>query len=247
MRIYGLIGKPLDHSRSQSYFEEKFRKENITGCFYVNYPLNDISDIRKLVSTNPGISGLNLTIPFKTSVIRFLDHIDFNAEQIGAVNCIKITRKRDGTFLEGFNTDYLAFFRTILPLIPAGIGKAIVLGNGGAAKAVCHALKMAGIEFTIVSREKQEGKLIYTDINEQLIREHQLIINATPVGTYGHPEALLSFPYNAIGRHHILYDLVYNPPETAFLKKAKEAGATAINGLEMLKAQADLSWKIWNS
>jgi shikimate dehydrogenase len=247
VRIYGLIGKPLEHSWSQSYFEEKFREEHITGCCFVNYPLDDISDIRRLVNTNQGISGLNVTIPYKTGVIRFLDYIDFNAEQIGAVNCIKIIRKGDGTVLEGFNTDYLAFFRTILPLIPAGIGKAIVLGTGGAAKAVCHALKMAGIDITIVSREKQEGRLIYTDLNEQLVQEHLLIINATPVGTYGYPEAPLPLPYDAVGRQHILYDLVYNPPETAFLTRAKEAGATAINGLEMLKAQADLSWKIWNS
>jgi len=246
VKIFGLIGKNLDHSWSCSFFEEKFRKENISDCRYLNFPLEEVSEIRKLVSTNRDIRGLNLTIPYKSAVIGYLDQLDFNAEQIGAVNCIRITRHDGLAVLKGFNTDYLAFFRTILPLIPTGIEKSLILGNGGAAKAVSFALRMAGIGVTIVSRRHGAGDLHFTEVDGNVIRDHQLIVNATPAGSVGSSESLPPLPYEALNERHILYDLVYNPSDTAFLQKAAPSGARAINGMEMLTIQAELSWQIWN-
>lgn len=247
MKIYGLIGKPLSHSWSRAYFEEKFRGEKIEDARYALFELEDIGDLRKLVLSDSGIAGLNVTIPYKISVIEHLDSLHPEAGAIGAVNCIKVNRNGNNVTLEGHNTDYLAFFQTLLLLIPKGIQKALVLGTGGASRAVCHALRIAGIEPVLVSREKQEGMMNYEDVDGAVIREHLLIVNTTPIGTKGFSDSAPPLPYKDLTDNHILYDLTYNPPLTQFLKNAVLAGAVAVNGLEMLQIQAELSWKVWNS
>jgi shikimate dehydrogenase len=247
VKIYGLIGKPLDHSWSQSYFEEKFRKENIKASGYSLFELEDIADLRKLVLADPRIAGLNVTIPYKISVIDHLDRLHPEAQAIGAVNCITVSRNGNHAVLEGHNTDYLAFFQTLLPFLPRGINKALVLGTGGASRAVCHALRIAGIEPVVVSRNRQEGMMNYEDVDGAVIRGHLLIVNTTPLGTAGFSDIAPPLPYKTLSEEHILYDLTYNPLQTRFLKNAVSAGAEAVNGLEMLQIQAELSWKVWNS
>jgi shikimate dehydrogenase len=247
VKIYGLIGKPLSHSWSGSYFGEKFRREKIEDTRYSLFELEDIADLRKLVLSDPRIAGLNVTIPYKISVTGHLDKLHPEAQAIGAVNCIKVTRNGKHLVLEGHNTDYLAFFQTMLPFLPKGIKKALVLGTGGASRAVCHALRIAGIEPVLVSRNKQEGMMKYEDVDGAVIREHLLIVNATPLGTAGFSDIAPPLPYKTLSEEHILYDLTYNPLQTRFLKNAVSAGAEAVNGLEMLQIQAELSWKVWNS
>jgi len=199
-----------------------------------------------MIVYDPDLAGLNVTIPFKADVIRYLDEIDPVAESIQAVNCIKITRNRKKMKLAGFNTDSAAFRDTLKPLLQKQHRRALVLGTGGAARAVCHALNDLNIEFTLVSRAEKPGVLTYADTSHRIITNHKVIINATPVGMFPDESHCPYLPYDALTTRHLLYDLNYNPEETLFLKKGIEAGALVKNGLEMLHLQAELSWKTWS-
>jgi shikimate dehydrogenase len=247
VRTFGLVGKTLGHSWSRQYFEDKFRDENIPGCTYENFPMDDVSGIRQFIREHPSIAGLNVTLPFKTDVLGQMNILSSEAKEIQAVNCIRIYRTGNSIKLEGLNTDSPAFYKTLLPYHHLKIKKALVLGTGGASRAVCHALGMAGIAFALVSRSPAKGNLAYADVTPEIIRKYQLIVNATPAGMEGFDIPPPPIPFEAIGRDHVIYDLVYNPTETLFLDRGKIAGATVVNGLEMLRIQAELSWIAWNS
>ncbi len=237
MKTYGLIGRNLSHSFSYKYFQEKFFKEQLSDCQYLNFELNDISTLRKLVQKND-IKGLNITIPYKEKVIPFLDEITKQADKIGAVNTIQIK----GNKLIGHNTDIFGFEQSITPLLN-GRNTAIILGNGGASKAIQFVLIKKNINFKVFSRKL---KLKFSDITEEIIRKNEIIINATPLGMHPNSNTFVNLPYNAINTKHLLYDLVYNPEESQFLKKGRRLGAQIKNGIQMLNLQAKESWKIWN-
>jgi shikimate dehydrogenase len=246
MRTFGLIGNPLDHSWSKEYFQEKFLKDNINGCRYINFQMDDASQVRDLVISDKSISGLNVTIPFKKEIISSLDNIDREARAIGAVNCIKVTRNENDIQLTGFNTDSLAFRETWQLFIDNPVKKAIVLGTGGASLAICYVLKELNIPYILVSRTKKPGVFMYDEITGDITESCQLIINTTPSGMYPETGQCPALPYQYIGKEHFLYDLVYNPEETLFLKNGRKMGAKTKNGLDMLRLQAEMSWSIWN-
>lgn len=246
MRWFGLTGYPLSHSWSEEFFRNKFRKERLPDCIYQNFPLEDLNNLRQIIRNHPDLIGLNVTIPYKINILQFLDEIHPEAEIIGAVNCIRIKRVDNYFYLKGFNTDAPAFQETLLPILKEGHKKALVLGTGGAARAVCNALKKNQVEYKIISRNSVSASLAYSDLNENLISGHTLIINATPLGMWPDSDTFPSIPYQFLNPSHYLYDLVYNPVETIFLKKGKDMGSATKNGLEMLQLQAELSWKIWN-
>jgi shikimate dehydrogenase len=246
-KLYGLIGYPLEHSFSARYFSGKFEKESVCDCDYLNFPLEDINELVELISRNANLKGLNVTIPYKEEVIPFLNHIDEDAKKIAAVNTIKIIREKEDFQLCGFNTDIIGFKKSLLPFLNPQIKKALILGSGGASKAVMYVLKNLGIEFTLVSRRGQYPFIKYEDLNEELMESSKLIINTTPLGTFPNIDACPPIPYEFLREGHVLFDLVYNPHETLFLRKAKAMGAVIKNGLEMLELQAEASWKIWNS
>ena len=247
MRIYGLIGRSLDHSWSEEYFRQKFLKEEIHDCVYWNIPLQNINGLPDVIRNFQDMAGLNITNPYKVEVLGFLDELSKLAASIGAVNCIKIARQGNDVQLKGFNTDAIAFRETLKPMLMEYHRNALVLGTGGAARAVCQALQELKLGYKLVSRKKMPGYLTYTDLNAQIIAGHQLIINASPAGMYPEAEDLPMIPYGAITPGHLLYDLIYNPQETLFLQKGAEAGAQIMNGLKMLHLQAELSWAIWNN
>lgn len=248
MKMYGLIGYPLQHSFSSKFFNEKFQQEGI-DAEYVNFEIEHIFELRKTLVFNPHLKGLNVTIPHKEAVIAFLDDISPEAKEIGAVNTIKIERSFGNTYgykLKGYNTDYVGFKNSISPLIHPDIHQqALVLGTGGASKAVCKALQDLGISWTYVSRTPREGALTYDMLTPEIISEYNIIVNTTPVGTFPNVEASPNIPYQALTSQHLLYDLVYNPTETAFLKQGRNMGATIKNGAEMLQLQALAAWDIW--
>ena len=237
MKTYGLIGKNLSHSFSQKYFQQKFFKEEVKNCQYLNFELNDISTLRKLVQKND-LKGLNITTPYKEKVIPFLDEITKQTDKIGAVNTIQIK----GNKLIGHNTDIFGFEQSITPLLN-GRNTAIILGNGGASKAIQFVLIKKNINFKVFSRKL---KLKFSDITEEIIRKNEIIINATPLGMHPNSNTFVNLPYNAINTKHLLYDLVYNPEESQFLTKGRIMGAQIKNGIQMLNLQAKESWKIWN-
>lgn len=246
-KIYGLIGFPLGHSFSQTYFNRKFEAENI-DAEYVNFEISDIKQLMDVFSENPDLCGLNVTIPYKEQVIAYLDEIDPQAERIGAVNVIKIEYKKEGGFrLKGYNSDILGFSDSIFPLLTQNRKKALVLGTGGASKAVSVGLWNMGIEPTLVSRTKREGVLSYDELTEELIVENKIIVNTTPLGMYPNVDKCPDIPYEYLTPEHLCYDLLYNPDVTLFMRKAAEHGAETKNGLEMLLLQAFASWNIWNS
>jgi len=244
MRLYGLIGYPLKHSFSKRYFAEKFRREGIDARYDL-YELQRIDDFPELVKM-PGLCGLNVTIPYKESVIPFLNELDEVAEKIGAVNVIKFLRKNNHLWLKGYNSDIIGFEKAIIPFLKTFHDKALLLGTGGAAKAISFVLAAHNIKVTHVSRKPGINKITYNDLNEELMREHKLIINATPLGTYPNLCSCPDIPYEHLTPQHILFDVVYNPPKTLFLKKGEEQGATIINGETMLSGQAEAAWEIWN-
>jgi shikimate dehydrogenase len=246
MRKFGLIGYPLGHSFSKKYFTEKFSREQIEGCSYDNYPLINIIQISGLISDNE-IEGLNVTIPYKSSVINFLDNIDPEAEKVGAVNVIKIKRTSGKTELTGFNSDITGIMATLRPVLSREIKNALVLGTGGSSKAVCHVLKKINVHCTLISRERKSGCLTYSDINSGILENNQLIINTTPLGMYPDTESKPDLNYDLLRSNHILFDLVYNPEITSFLKMGRERGCTILSGIKMLHSQAERSWEIWNS
>ena len=243
MKLYGLIGHPLTHSFSKKYFSEKFEKEHLTDCKFELFDIPNINDLRVILAQNPNLKGLSVTIPYKEVVMDYLDEIDDEAKQIGAVNTIKIENSR----LIGFNTDYFGFKQSLKPFLEISQERALILGTGGASKAVFHALNSLNINCLFVSRNpKNDNEISYEDVNEYVIRNHQIIVNTTPLGTFPNINEKPAINYNEITSKHLLYDLVYNPAETQFLKEGKQRGAMILNGLQMLKLQADKAWEIWN-
>lgn len=244
MKTYGLIGYRLSHSFSKKYFNEKFEKENITDCVYENFPLETINEFTTLLKTTPNLQGCNVTIPYKQEIIPYLDELDTAAKEIGAVNVVKIFP--DGK-LVGYNSDYFGFKISLKNFLPANHSfKALVLGTGGAAKAVVVALKDLGIPYQYVSRSNGDGVISYQKIDEKIINHHSIIINASPLGMYPNIDSCPDIPYQFLTDTHYLYDLVYNPEITTFMREGMEHGAHVINGLEMLIGQAEKAWEIWN-
>lgn len=240
---FGLIGKNISYSFSRAYFANKFEAENLPHS-YVNYDLHAIEELKNIISNTPNLKGLNVTIPYKEDVIPLLDELDQRAKAIGAVNTIKILESQE---LIGYNTDYYGFKNSLKSHLKIHHKKALILGTGGASKAIAYALKKLKIDYDYVSRTKKEHvKFLYTDLTEDIIASHTIIINCTPIGTFPDINACPDLPYNAITDKHILYDLIYNPEQTKFLKYGALKKALTINGLEMLKLQAEKSWNIWN-
>ncbi|NII28332.1 shikimate dehydrogenase [Pseudoflavitalea sp. X16] len=244
MRQFGLIGYPLSHSFSQKFFMDKFREEHIADCVYQNFPLENIDGLRSVLEQNPNLAGLNVTIPYKEKVIPFLHDQDDVVKKIGACNCIKIT----GGLLHGYNTDVTGFEQSLRPLLESHHRKALVLGTGGAAKAIHYVLEKLGIIFREVSRNPFSGRQIsYEQVTPELLQQYTLIVNTTPLGMYPKTEECPPLPYTALTPQHYLFDLVYNPAKTLFLQKGEEQGAVIKNGADMLVIQAEESWRIWNS
>ncbi len=240
---FGLVGRNISYSFSRGYFADKFKTENLP-CSYVNFDLKSIEELNDIIKTTSNLKGLNVTIPYKQEVIPMLDNLDKRALKIGAVNTIKITESQK---LIGYNTDYYGFKNSLQPHLNKHHKHALILGTGGASKAVAYALKKLKIEYNFVSRSKKEGvKFLYADLTDQIIASHSIIINCTPIGTFPNINACPDIPYDAITKKHILYDLIYNPEQTKFLSRGVLKGAITINGLEMLKLQAEKSWQIWN-
>lgn len=246
MQKYGLIGYPLGHSFSKDYFNQKFESEKI-DAEYVNFSIPDIKEFKNVLKENPDLCGLNVTLPYKTQVMQYLDEIDEDAKQIGAVNVIKFTKGLFGKLkLKGYNTDIIGFKRSIEPLLDKNHTKALILGTGGASKAVFHGLKQLGIEATFVSRHPADWVITYADITPAIMKEYKIIVNTTPLGMFPNINECPDIPYDQLTPTHLLYDLLYNPDETLFMKKGKQKGATVKNGLEMLLLQAFAGWEIWN-
>jgi shikimate dehydrogenase len=245
---YGLIGYPLGHSFSKDFFNQKFSSENI-DAEYVNFEIEHVNDLKHVLRENPDLHGLNVTLPHKMSVIPLLDSITDNACNIGAVNVIKF--KRGGLFgklhLEGHNSDITGFKKSIEPLLNETHRKALILGTGGASKAIYHGLRQLGVDSTFVSRTQQDFCITYDEITQNTMENYTVIVNTTPLGMHPKTDACPDIPYEYITPGHILYDLLYNPDETLFMKKGKDKGAVVKNGLEMLLLQAFISWKIWNA
>lgn len=242
-QVYGLIGKTLGYSFSKKYFTQKFLKEGLSNCSYHNYELNAISEFPILQKKIANLKGLNVTIPYKTEVMPYLHNLDEAAKTIDAVNTIKFTNNK----LSGFNTDVIGFENSIKPLLQKHHTKALILGTGGAAKAVKYVFGKMGIGFLSLSRSEKENAITYATLNETILNEHYIIVNTTPLGTFPNVEECPYIAYQHLGKKHLLYDLVYNPTETTFLKKGKEKGALIKNGLQMLELQAVAAWQIWNS
>lgn len=259
MKKYGLIGYPLTHSFSKKYFTEKFLRDGLDNYEYELYPLPNLSDLPELINGNPDLCGLNVTVPHKIGVMFYLDMVDPAAKEIDAVNCIKIVNRKpvEAFFsgelssmqmrLEGYNTDAFAFEKSLKPLLKKHHQKALILGTGGASRAVAYVLKKLGISFKKVSRRATGKQLFYKNLDEEILKEHTLIINTSPVGTAPKMSEYPEMPYEFLTSKHLLYDLVYNPLETEFLKRGRAKGASTKNGLEMLHLQAEKSWEIWNS
>jgi shikimate dehydrogenase len=243
MKRFGLIGKTLKHSFSKTYFEKKFAEQGINGCSYENFELQSIDEFPDIIANTPALRGLNVTIPYKEEVLRFLNSKNEIVEEINACNCINIINGQ----LHGFNTDAVAFKNSLQKSLKPYHKCALILGTGGAAKAVQYALKELGIDFLLVSRHKKENQLGYEDVGRETIGEHHIIINTTPLGMYPNVDQDPPIPYTDLTPQHLLYDLTYNPPKTKFLQQGEKRGAQIINGYEMLVAQAEESWRIWNS
>ncbi|MCH7658085.1 MAG: shikimate dehydrogenase [Bacteroidetes bacterium] len=245
MKQYGLIGFPLAHSFSEKYFAEKFRKDEIRNVEYLNFPLQNIEELLPLVRNNHDIYGLNVTIPYKEQVIPFLDDLDPLAKEAGAVNTVIIVREKNKISMKGYNTDIIGFIQSLSPDISKHHPYALVLGTGGASKAVVCGLNKLNIKYQLVSRTGKPGCVTYNDVDEKTIRKNTLIINTTPLGMYPDTGSVPYLPYRYMSEKHLLYDLIYNPSVTRFLKEGKKHGAGVMNGLQMLKNQAEESWEIW--
>lgn len=260
---YGLIGFPLGHSFSRGFFTEKFAREGIDAQ-YLNFEIPDIALLRDVLRDNPELRGLNVTLPHKQAVIPLLDELSDEAREIGAVNVIRIERFNDLGFndcsaqslnpqvlkssihLKGFNSDIIGFTDSIRPLLQPWHKKALVLGTGGASKAICVGLRRMGLEWTYVSRTPREGMLTYSDLTPEVMREYTVIVNCSPVGMFPKVDEAPAIPYELLTPEHLLFDCVYNPEDTLFLKRGREQGARGKNGLEMLHLQAIASWHFWN-
>lgn len=245
MRLYGLIGFPLAQSFSKKYFDEKFAVEGFKDYRFENFPISSISDFQSVVlDENPALNGLAVTIPYKQAVLKYLHSAENIPEGLSACNCIRIVDNK----LIGYNTDYIGFEKSILPVLKPHHTRALILGNGGATAAVAFVLNRLKIKFDIVSRKIHDGAtFIYNDLTEKIINEHTVIINTTPLGMYPDIDSFPPIPYSFISKDHLLYDLIYNPGKTIFLQKGEEKGAVVKNGMDMLELQAEENWKIWNS
>lgn len=235
----------MGHSFSISYFNEKFANEGIDAK-YINFDIPDIKDLTEILDSNPELKGLNVTIPYKQQVLGYLDYISPEARSIGAVNVIRVVHKGKKVFLRGYNSDVIGFTKSIEPLLEPSHKKALILGTGGASKAINYGLKSLGLETLFVSRYERPNTIQYQSITPEMVHEYQVIVNCTPVGMYPHADECPELPYDAMDSHNLLYDLIYNPDETLFMKKGIEHGATVKNGLEMLLLQAFASWEFWN-
>ncbi len=244
MKIYGLIGNPLTHSFSQKYFSEKFRKENIENCKYLNFQIENLDKEIGSLKNNPLLCGLNVTIPYKSGIIKFLDKASKECEEINACNCIKI---QNGNW-NGFNTDVTGFEQSFTPFLRTHNTKALILGTGGSSKAVAYVLKKSGIDFLFVSRKNENANSIisYNSLSRSTLHEYTVVINTTPLGMFPNVHDYPQIPYEYITADHYFFDLIYNPSKTIFLAKAEEKGAVINNGEDMLRIQAGESWKIWN-
>ena len=243
MNKFGLIGFPLEHSFSKKYFDNKFLNNNIKNVSYDNYEINDIQDFKDLIKNNPEIKGLNVTIPYKKKIIPFLNKIDSKAKLIGAVNVVKV----NDDFLIGYNSDYLGFKQSLESWIPNNNFSALVFGSGGSSRAVIQVLKDMNITYTIVSRSLSNNYKTYKQVmDENLLLTNKLIINTTPLGMFPNVNSCPNISYDNLSDSHYVYDLVYNPEETLFIKKCQESGSNTKNGLDMLYRQADVSWNLWN-
>ena len=246
MTEYGLIGFPLIHSFSKSFFTEKFQAEG-TDAQYLNFEMETVDGLVDTIRQHPDLRGLNVTIPHKQNVIPLLDEISEEASEIGAVNVIAIKRQADGTpFLKGYNADVIGFEQSIQPLLKPHHKKALILGTGGASKAINYGLKRLGLETMFVSRTPREGMISYGQLDANVMAEYTVIVNCSPLGTFPKTETCPDIPYQLLNGQHLLYDLVYNPSKTLFLQRGEAQGATIKNGLEMLHLQALASWQFWN-
>ena len=241
MDKYGIIGYPLGHSFSRTFFSEKFQREHI-DAEYVNFEVPSADALTDIVRLNPNLRGLNVTLPHKEAVIPLLDELSDEAREIGAVNVIRVREGR----LKGFNSDIIGFMDSIRPLLQPWHKRALVLGTGGASRAIRVGLERLGLSWTYVSRTPAQGRLTYADLTPQVMQDYQVVVNCSPVGMYPRVDACPDIPYHLLTSQHLLYDLVYNPLETLFLKRGAEQGATVKNGLEMLHRQAVASWEFWN-
>lgn len=240
---FGLVGHPLGHSFSAAYFKEKFNREGINAC-YLNFDLEDASQVPALFDQHPNLRGLNVTIPYKRAIIPYLHSLNPDAEAIGAVNVIKPEFSNGEQRLIGYNSDHIGFRDSLTPYY--GQHKsALILGTGGASQAVCHALKNCGIKFLFVSRTPGKAKVSYQNLNRRIMDMYTMIINTTPLGMYPKTDECPDIPYDLLTPRHLLYDLTYNPEETLFLRRGREHGASTMNGLKMLHLQAEAAWKIW--
>jgi len=247
-KVLGLIGYPLGHSFSAGYFKEKFSKESITGFEYNNFEISDIKLLPDIIKNNPELVGLNVTIPYKEAVIPFLDVLDISAKNVGAVNTIKIDRSGDKIKLTGYNTDTYGFRESLKPSLSMHHQNALILGTGGAAKAAEFVLKDIGLKVLFVSRKpSKENEVSYDSLNETAMQNFPLIVNSSPIGMHPNIDQCPDIPYQFLNSKNLLFDLIYNPEETLFLKKGKEKGTLIQNGLPMLMLQAEKAWEIWNS
>ncbi|PIE99926.1 MAG: shikimate dehydrogenase [Maribacter sp.] len=239
---YGLIGKDISYSFSESYFKKKFKKLRLTECSYRNFDLGQIEDFNDLIQQNEQLKGLNVTIPYKEEIIPYLDKLDKKAKKIGAVNTIKFTKKG----LKGYNTDVYGFEKSIKPFLRENHDRALILGTGGASKAVAFIFGELGIKFKFVSRRPKKNQLRYADLNEKTMKEYTVLVNCTPLGTFPNIDEKPDIPYQWITDTHLLFDLIYNPEKTTFLQEGENRGASICNGLRMLELQAEKAWEIWN-
>ncbi|MBX3163768.1 MAG: shikimate dehydrogenase [Bacteroidetes bacterium] len=243
---FGLIGKSLKHSFSKTYFEKKFKTLGLENYAYENFELETISDVKKLISETPDLKGFNVTIPYKETIMPFLDNLSEEAKSIGAVNCVLISNKKR----IGYNTDVYGFSQSIKPFLDNNHQRALILGTGGASKAVAYALQKTGVEVYFVTSsqtKKTSNTFFYSEINDVVMNAFKLIVNTTPLGMFPNVDDAPNLPYRLFTPQHLAYDLIYNPDQTLFLKQAKERGAITVNGLSMLQLQAEKSWEIWNA
>lgn len=244
MRVYGLIGKSLNHSFSANYFKEKFAAEKIKNSVYLNFEFEKSTEIRKSLSALKGLSGLNVTVPYKIDIMEALDGVGDKALKIGAVNTIAI--QSDGRW-KGFNTDVYGFLMSLKPFLTSAHERALILGSGGASRAVDYGLKKRGLATQIVSRHPKGDQIGYSVLNKNMLSHYKLIVNTTPLGTWPNTQACPSLPFDGITPQHLVYDLIYNPEKTEFLWRAEAQGAQIMNGRDMLRHQAEKSWEIWQN
>jgi len=250
VKTFGLIGESLQHSFSKQYFTDKFKRNNWNDVKYELFEITELGELNTFLQNNETLCGLNVTIPYKQSILSYLDELDETAKIVSAVNCIKIIRNKGALYLKGYNTDILGFSSAIKPFLESSHQKALILGTGGASKAVYYVLNQMGIDCYFVSQtkgEKQTNTFQYSDINEIMLSSFKLIVNTTPLGMYPNVSTCPELPFQYINETHFVFDLVYNPEETLLIKKSKEKGALTQNGLSMLYLQAEKGWEIWNT